>query len=117
MKMNKTFLRIGSVIFGLASMAAVGFLVTVRPGSGGGFLDLSNWARTLYCVAAVFFASLSVVSWKTTGQGHRKTKVFVWAAVVTVIIVITIICSFYRVPAVEPSIAAKSLHLNAGFSS
>jgi len=88
-----------SMILGILAVAAVGLLLAVN--HGGGFLDLSNLARMIFGGAAVLFASLSVFTWKIDSKANRKTKVIVWVAIVAIIIILTVVCSLYRVPAVE----------------
>lgn len=99
--MKKTVLRIISIILGIVAIVAVGLLLSVNHGDGGGFLDLSNLARMLYGGAAILFASLSVLTWKIDNKATRKVKVIVWVAIVAIIVVLTVICSLYRVPSVE----------------
>ncbi len=98
--MKQIILRIISMILGIAAVVAVGLLLAVNHGDGGG-LDLSNLARMIYGGAAILFASLSVFTWKTDNKANRKTKVIVWAAIVAIIIILAVVCSLYRVPAVE----------------
>ncbi len=101
MKKKKIVLRTISVILGIVALVAVGLLLAVNHGDGGGFLDLSNLARMVYSGAAIIFASLSVLTWKIDNKANRKTKVIVWVAVIAIIVILTIICLLYRVPAVE----------------
>ena len=97
MKKN-TILKVVSIVLALATILAIVCAVTV---TGSGFLDLSNLARMVYSGAAIIFASLSVLTWKIDNKANRKTKVIVWVAIIAIIIILTIICSLYRVPAVE----------------
>ena len=96
--MKKMICRIMSIV--MAVMAALSLLAAVTV-TGGVVLDLSNIARTVFCGAAILFTSISVLSWKTEGGEYRKVKAIVWLVAVAVIIVLTIVCSVYRVPAAE----------------
>ena len=91
-------LKVVSVILAILTVFAILCAITV---TGSGFLDLSNLARMVYSGAAIIFASLSVLTWKIDNKANRKTKVIVWVAIIAIIIILTIICSLYRVPAVE----------------
>lgn len=99
--MKKTLLRIISIILGIVAVVAVGLLFAVDHGGSGGFLDLRNLAHMIYGGAAILFASLSVFTWKIDDKANRKTKVIVWAAIVAIIIILTVVCSLFREPAVE----------------
>lgn len=99
--MKKIISRIISIVLGAVAVVAVGLLLAVKHGDGGGFLDLSNFARMVYAGAAILFASLAVLTWKTDSKTNIKTKVIVWGFVVAMIIILTVACTFYRVPAVE----------------
>ncbi len=101
MDVKNTILHIISIILGIVAVVAIGLILAVNHGDGGGFLDLSTLARMIYGGVAILFASLSVVTWKIDNKATRKTKVIVWAAIVAIIIILIVTCSLYRVPAVE----------------
>lgn len=61
--MKNTILRIVSIVFVLMTILAIACAIT---GTGSGFLDLSNIARTVCIGVAVVCGILAFIAWKCT---------------------------------------------------
>lgn len=96
--MKKIILRFISILLMVFAALAVFGAVTAR---GGGFLDLTSFARLVLCGIAVLCAVLAAAAWVTENPREKRIKCVILCIAVAAILIITLLADSFRVPATE----------------